>query len=627
MNLILPPIRPARPEWHQGTPASAEYGDHYYSTGRGLQESEQVFIAANALAERFARLPADGVFVIAETGFGTGLNCLLAAREFQRHAPSGARLHLLSTELHPLDHKDLARALAVWPELADLAGRLLDEYPPPTPGCHRLVLGEDIELTLMLGDAHTLLSHCRMAADAWFLDGFAPAKNQAMWQPELLRTIAGLSRPGATFGTFTAAGHVRRALADAGFSVERLTGFGGKRHRLAGQLPGQWQPARIRRGHALVAGAGIAGATSARALAERGWKVTVIDPVFDGTRSPPGHLAGVLYATASAHLHPQNRFYQSAFVHARRWLQRAGFPDDPRSGRLRGVVQHLVDERIRAKTLAAIESQAWPEPLLRRVDAHSVCFEGGGYLQPVAWIGHLLDHPSIETLTGQVIGQGSDGHIRLADGSSRQGDLVVLCTAGATSSLEGLSWLPLRVVRGQVTFCRATDASRRWKHPHCHSGYLTPAIDGVHCVGATFDRARSVPVIDPADDATNLEELAAGLPEHWTLLGGHDIEVVGNHAGLRCQSPDTLPLLGPLPDPRHIPHRLDTTTWLNVAHGSRGLTHTPLCADLLADTVSGLPVPTDTAIIAALAPERFVTRKRRSTPDWVPEPASPSSDR
>jgi len=621
MTLTLPPIHPARLEWAHGTPASPRFGDHYFSAGQGLEESELVFIAANALPERFARLSADDLFVIGETGFGTGLNCLLAARAFREHAPAGARLHLVSTELHPLERSDLERALRQWPALRELAQRLLEEYPPPTPGCHRLRLSPQIDLSLMLGDAHTLLDHFPMRADAWFLDGFAPARNEGMWSPQLLRTIAERSRPGATLGTFTAAGHVRRALADAGFEVERRPGFGGKRHRVVGRLPGTWQPARIRRGHAVVAGAGVAGATTARALAERGWRVTIIDPVFGSAQKPPQHLAAVLYATASAHLHPQNRFYQSAFVHAQRWLKKMAFPDDPSLGRLEGVVQHLVDPRVRDKTLAAIDSGAWPGELLRHLDEHSVRFEGAGYLKPVAWIGRLLDHPAIEPSAGALETVRAGPLVRLQDGRALECDAAILCTAGHTLGLPGLAWLPLRIVRGQVTFCRATESSSGWTRPHCHSGYLTPAIDGVHCVGATFDRERNEPVIDPADDHTNLAELKAGLPGLWTELGGRDIEVVGQHAGVRCQSADNLPLVGPLPDPAEIPHRIDTRIWLNIAHGSRGLTHTPLCADLIADQLSGQPPPVDTGIADALHPERFILRRRRREPDWLPETA------
>jgi tRNA 5-methylaminomethyl-2-thiouridine biosynthesis bifunctional protein len=619
MNLTLPPIQPAKPSWGEGTPISDDYGDTYFSAGQGLAESTLVFIEANQLADRFSRLDANGLFVIGETGFGTGLNCLLAARCFSDNAPQGAQLHLVSTELHPLSPADLSRGLSQWPELGALASRLLAAYPPPAPGCHRLRLAENIELTLLFGDAHTMLMHYSARMDAWFLDGFAPARNEAMWQPALLQNVARLSQPGATLGTFTAAAEVRRGLAEAGFEVDRLPGFGHKRHRLIGRQPGPWQPQQTRRAHAIVAGAGLAGATTARALAERGWQVSLIDPRLDPDLATPEHLAGVLYATASAHLHPQNRFYQSALLRAMRWLQRLAFPAGEDQGRLEGVIQHLTDARMREKTLAAIDSGAWPDALLTRSDEDSVCFEGAGYVQPLKWIAHLLDHPSIELIADRVGNIQPGPVVRLGNRQAMESDALVLCTAGATGQLSGLGWLPLRTVRGQVSFCRATQASRAWRQPHCHSGYLTPAVNGVHSVGATFDRQRSEAVIDPADDVANLSELATGLPKHWAALGGASIELVGRHAGLRCQSPDTLPLAGPLADPVHNPHRIDPAIWLNIAHGSKGLAHTPLCADLIADSLSAHPPPVDDSILAALAPQRFILRQRRRDPNWTPK--------
>src|SRR5699024_8958696 len=148
----------------------------------------------------------------------------------------------------------------------------------------------------------------------------------------------------------------------------------------------------------------------------------------------------------------------------------------------------------------------------------------------------------------------------------------------------------------------------QWKHTHCHAGYLTPAFEGVHSVGATFDRQRTEAIVDAADNDHNLAVLENHLPELWRALGGRNIEVVGQHAGLRCQPADPLPLVGPRPQPDRNPHTLDRHVWLNIALGSKGLTHTPLCADIIADRLSGHPLATDLEVIAALAPERFIER-------------------
>jgi len=617
MHLQLPPVQTARVDWQGTTPWAVDYADSYFMPEQGPAESQAVFIEASDLPRRFAALPPGGLFVIGETGFGTGLNALLAADCFAHRAPPLTHLHYYSAELHPLSKADLARAVSHWPELAGTAQRLLAVWPPPAPGFHRLRLTERIELTLMFGDARALWPVGPDRVDAWFLDGFAPARNPALWDQQLLTALATRSRPGTTVATYTAAGSVRRGLAEAGFEVSRRPGFSGKRHRLTAHQPGTWTPQRTRRGQALIVGAGLAGCTTARALAERGWQSTVIDPCLTG-QAPTSPLMGVLYTTASHHLNAQNRFYLTGLLHARHRLDHLGFPRHARDGRLEGVIQHLVDARIATKTRRAMATGAWPAELLSAVDDERVVFHGAGCLDPVAWCRHLLDHTAIDTRAGRVARIEDGPGIQLADGSALTADAVILCTAGATRDLPGLDWLGLRIVRGQVTFCRATDESARWTRPQCHSGYLTPAFDGVHCIGATFDRQRSEPVIDPDDDRANLAELAHNLPTAWRALGGDRAEIVGQLAGLRCQSPDTLPLVGPLPDPAPRPHGIRSGLYLNIAHGSRGLAHTPLCAEMLADQLAGHPAPVDRDIIDALAPERFIERWRRRDPDWVP---------
>lgn len=615
-DFVLPPLQTAKIDWRGNTPFAGAYGDSYFMPGRGVEESRAVFIEPSELPRRFAELPDDGVFVIGETGFGTGLNALLAADCFERHAPASARLHYCSAELHPLTVEDLARAVSHWPELSEPAAALVAAWPPPAPGFHRIHLGERVELTLMFGEAETLWWAGPEGVDAWFLDGFAPSRNPDLWTGSLFKALAQRSRPGTSVATFTAAGVVRRGLAEAGFEVERHEGFGAKRHRLTASMPGHWTPRRTRHGEAIVVGAGFAGCTSARALAERGWSVTVVDPRLASAASSP--LAAVLYTTASHHLNAQNRFYLGSLLHAQRWLQRLGFPRDETEGRLDGVVQHLVDPRVAGKTHQAMDTGAWPAALLAPMGKDRVRIAGAGSLRPEVWCRFLLDHPRIATAADRVEAIAGAARVELAAGGVLEGDAIVLCTAASARDFPGLGWLPLRVVRGQVSFCRATPESRSWRETYCHAGYVTPAFEGVHSVGATFDRGRQEAVVDIADDELNLAELKRNVPSLWRALGGEAVEVVGRQAGLRCQSADTLPLAGPLPDPGHNPHTLDERLWLNIAHGSKGLTHTPLCADIISDRLSGHPPPADGPVMASIAPERFIRRWRRKHPGWSP---------
>lgn len=218
------PHQPPTLDWRDGTiPISRQFDDPYFSLAGGLEETRHVFLAGNGLPERFQ----DG-FRIAELGFGTGLNLLAV---LLCHRGSG-HVHYTSFEAFPMSTTDIARALKAFPETASMSESFLRQWAEG-----RTVLEfATVTATIILGDARETLSRWEGVADAWFLDGFSPAKNPELWSPELLAEVARHTAPGGTFATYTAAGHVRRALTDAGFTVTRRPGFGRKRHMATGVL-------------------------------------------------------------------------------------------------------------------------------------------------------------------------------------------------------------------------------------------------------------------------------------------------------------------------------------------------------------------------------------------------------
>ena len=239
--------REAEIDWVEGlagpVPVSRRYGDPFYSLEDGLAETAHVFLLGNRLPERWEAGPAR--FTIAELGFGTGLGFLAAWRLWRRIAPPGAVLDFVSFEIAPMARAAMARALGPWPDLAAEAAELLGAWPlrslPGQPGA----IGHDFasaRLTLLAGDARRRLPGWGGRAEAWFLDGFAPARNPEMWEPGLLAAVAAHTVPGGTVATYSAAGAVRRGLADAGFAVEKLPGFGRKREMCRGRLPEEDTP-------------------------------------------------------------------------------------------------------------------------------------------------------------------------------------------------------------------------------------------------------------------------------------------------------------------------------------------------------------------------------------------------
>lgn len=208
-------------DWRDGdVPVSRRFDDPYFSLDNGLAETRYVFLAGNDLPARFR----DG-FHIAELGFGTGLN-LLATLDLWRASNQTGTLHFTSFEAFPMQADDMIRAQQAFPELAAIAN---DLAPFWAEGARHISL-PDLRFTLVEGDARRTLPTMPTPADAWFLDGFAPAKNPELWEPELLSQVAEKTAPNGTAATYTAAGHVRRALDAAGLNTTRIPGFGRKRH-------------------------------------------------------------------------------------------------------------------------------------------------------------------------------------------------------------------------------------------------------------------------------------------------------------------------------------------------------------------------------------------------------------
>jgi tRNA U34 5-methylaminomethyl-2-thiouridine-forming methyltransferase MnmC len=210
-------------DWRDGViPVSRHFDDPYFSLNDGLAETRHVFLAGNGLPARL-----HSGFQVAELGFGTGLN-LLALLLVNAETP----IRFTSFEAFPLPAEDIARALNHFPEARAVAEPFLQAW---AQGQRQFALGP-ITVEIIIGDARDTLAAWQGAADAWFLDGFSPAKNPELWSPELMAEVGRHTAPGGSFATYTAAGHVRRALAEAGFAVSRLPGHGTKRHMSAGVL-------------------------------------------------------------------------------------------------------------------------------------------------------------------------------------------------------------------------------------------------------------------------------------------------------------------------------------------------------------------------------------------------------
>ena len=643
----LTPLSPATLSWNGDTPEAAQFGDIYFSRENGLEESRYVFLAGNRLRERWQQLPDRASFVIGETGFGTGLNFLLAWQLWQEVAPADAQLFFISTELFPLTHADLTRALSFWPELAPLATQLLQHYPSLTPGYHWLRFSEArVTLLLLLGDAndtlpqladsqHTHFSHNPWTVDAWFLDGFAPAKNPQLWQQHLLSHIARLSQPGTTLATFTAAGQVRRGLAISGFRVEKISGYGSKREMIVAEYPAHtenhtgkpetpWllhKKTTVIPSLVTVIGAGLAGCHIARALADRGLAVCVYEQHAKPAQEASGNPQGALYTKLTANGAALSRFSLAAYQFAIRHYNITGLHNAFHDCGLLQL-QDACDEALRDFFAGNTDLLQWLDAGRASDKTGITMLRGGWWLPQAGWIdpqtlcNTLLDHPLITTHFNADI-----KNLQQLPASKIQP--VVIACANHTARFAETSWLPLRPVRGQISTLPSTATSQQLQCVICDEGYLTPASNGQHCVGASFvpgDTDTSLRADEQQHNLSLLSDLSDALHNEW-----QDADVQGR-AALRCTTPDHLPMVGALPDRdaflndyavlRHNGKAVIATPgsyveglWVLTGFGGRGLCYIPLAAELLASQILQQPRPLPRIIQMALAPARFVIRE------------------
>lgn len=643
------------------TPISTAFDDFYYSSENGLAEGRHVFLAGNALPQRW-QAHDDRRFVVAETGFGAGLNFLLTWQAWRAHrdaAQGPARLHYLALEKSPLAATDLQRAGAAWPELAPLLTDLLAQYPQPLPGVHRALFDAgEVTLDLWWGDIEAVLDdlgHSRRSlVDAWYLDGFSPARNPAMWRPELWPKVAALSRPGATFATFTAASAVSRGLANAGFTVRKAPGFGRKREHACGQLSSRkplpplrgtpWDlpdheqdiPAQV-----LVIGAGLAGCHTAAALARRGIQVTLLDrgAVAAGAS---GNAQGVLYTRLSHRHSSLTDFALASFDFASRQY-RTQFAEGALQADIDGALCGSFHQIPDSHELARMAPLLAPIPELAQVlDADSAnavlgiaqnsagyWYPNSGWMSPPALCRALLRHPliTVHEHCGPLRLQWVDTawQAESAAGTLARASAVVVAAGTDCVELASLDWLPTKAIRGQTTQLPPLSSLAGLRSVLCHSGYIAPATAEGHCIGATFAPRDADPELRRCDQVQNLQQLAAAVTTAGYALSVLEQTELPGRTRWRCASPDYLPLVGPVPDReafvRDYARLRDNARteipvtgnylpglYLNTGHGSRGLTSTPLAAELLASQLCAEPLPLEPELARALAPARFIIR-------------------
>lgn len=642
-------IERARIEWRDGLPISTEFDDIYFSSEDGRQETAHVFFQGNNLEKRFASLETGGAFFVGELGFGSGQNFFLLLETFLRIAPPRSTLHFFSCELYPFSREDMRRFYEIHGG-ADPDHPFFQSYGRFAPGRQRFLFAEGgrVSLDIHFGDVLEFLQGLEGRMDAWFLDGFAPAKNPHMWNPDVFSHMARASGPGTTVSTFSAAGVVKRGLESAGFTVEKVPGYGRKREMIRAIMADDTgartnHPATTEANHqrnlsqgkggeptVTIVGGGVAGVSAAFAFARRGLPVRLLEEQSELALRSSGNPAGVIFPFLNAIPTPMSRFLIHGFSYVKHliaWLETEGIPVKKRET---GVIQLAHEERQAKRFEQALENLGYDPEIVRSVDQgeilrlcgfestrSGVFFGEGFWVRPPDLVRGLakLAGDNLEIITGVKVSDikrsESDGWTLYDQNSSpiSRSPLVVVAAGYESLQFSHLQSLPIRRNRGQIALVQETTISEALRAVVCYDGYVIPSVDGVHVVGADYDRGRFDLEVDPEVNRTLIKNLENYLPD--LVFPGDDMG--DGRCGIRAMGMDHLPLVGHVHSANEVAGGFEKIPGLFVSagHGSRGLSYAPAGGELIAALALGEPLPVPADLARSLSPERFLIRNKK----------------
>lgn len=619
-------------EWVEGIeiPISRQFGDVYFSKANGLLETRHVFLNGNDLTERLSQLGDYQYFCVGETGFGTGLNLLTLWQLWQQVRPDNhSHLHAISVEKFPLSKTDLIRALNVWPELKPLADQLIQQYPLPIAGCHRLSFPEErFSIDLWLGDAQDIFPVIpkTQAVNAWFLDGFAPSCNPDMWQENVLNHIVRLSELGTTFASFSVAGVLKRGLKQHGIQISRPRGFGHKREMLkaiwqapvtpetdqtgSAQPPAIPQPetesSPVKTGQRQIAiiGAGIAGLITAWAFAQRGHQVMLYEqnePLAGASGNPLALLNPKLCPVEQAAEHLMTLSWQYALNFYARF--NAFRPIQVQQLALKNATDLPGFAAQYPEGVLTAQSKSQQEP---KTEFPSLTLHHAGAVSPHQLRDEILQHPQIGITQARVSRLNPlPAHTELWQDQQllATADHVIVCCARQSAELFE-NYPVLKPIRGQVSWVENGQQPLPRDQAYSYGGYCMQLDATQLILGASFYPDRDDTDVLMEDHVHNKQLIHNVFPAYAQQLPA--VEHWQGRASIRAQSRDYLPLLGKIQGHEH--------SYTFAGLGSKGFLYAPLCSEVLAALVLGELCPVAQPLLDKLNPQRFQKKAKVKKP-------------
>ncbi|WP_169999772.1 bifunctional tRNA (5-methylaminomethyl-2-thiouridine)(34)-methyltransferase MnmD/FAD-dependent 5-carboxymethylaminomethyl-2-thiouridine(34) oxidoreductase MnmC [Campylobacter sp. RM9328] len=602
-----------------------EFNDIYFNTSDPLGESKYVF--ASAIDEIFED---QNSFIVAELGFGAGLNFLTLCNKFKN---TDKKLHFVSIEMTPISPNDLQEIYKKLNAFKLLSKKLISLYPPIISGIHRIEFSPNITLDLCFGEAKEILPELDFEADVWFMDGFAPSKNSSMWDEEIFKEVARLSKIEAVIKTYSCAKIVRENFIKSGFELTLLKGYGKKRqmshavlkHKTQSSVNPWFQRAKTtnlsKNSHAIIVGAGIAGLATAYELSKNGIRVTLMEKENSVATNGSGNISGALIPLITKPEVNLGRMHLNAFLQAVRFYKNTLSKQEIN---FTGCIEYAYDELLKrryesrfsddSKGIFDYDESAKPYPALLIKDGAHVC--------PIKACKKLAKEFEV-LLSHKYL-----SHKHLKNGKisikfkhdkktkSIKADFLIFAAGSESTEIFGDKDITISSVRGQVTHIEKILNNTM---PLSALGYICPAKNNIQIIGATYARGDIDPNPRADDDNENLNKLS-------DFIDIKNTRIISQKVGFRSYSADRFPIIGALHDEEYYKSvykdlfwtkhkannalpKYEQNVFVNFAHGSRGLGTAILGAKLIGDLVLNRPLCIEKSLFNDLHPARFLVRK------------------